>query len=125
MRQFAKVVLAYFVIGAVMWGGGAIDWQDAGLAQFFVSYNSGGVSGSSVLGANLGSLGSTINSVINFAIGGVMLFWNLIVGIVGYLHWPLIVLNGANAPPSVTVLLGGGFVAAFYLSLASAVVTSS
>jgi hypothetical protein len=125
MRQFTKVVLAYFTIGAVMWGGGALKFGESGLAQFFVSNDAGHVSGSEVLGANLGNLGSGINSVINFAIGGVMLFWNLIVGFVGYLHWPIIVLSSHNAPPRVTVLVGGAFVLVFYMGLAGAVVSSS
>lgn len=125
MRQFQKVVMAYFVIGSVMWGGGALDFQDAGVAKFFVTVNGNSVSGSQSLSSNLGGIGGSIQAVLNFAIGGVQLLWNLIVGLIGYLHWPIIALQSANAPPKVTVLVGGGFVAAFYLSLAGAVVTSS
>lgn len=124
MRQFQKIVLAYFVIGVVMWGGGAINWEQAGVAQFFFDVN-GGVTPSGELEANLSGVGTAIQSVINMAIGGLQIFWNLIVGVVSFMHWPVVVLAGGNAPPRITVLVGGGMVAVFYLSLASSVLLSS
>lgn len=124
MRQFQKIVLAYFVIAVVMWSGGAINWEQAGVAQYFFDVN-GGVVPSGKLEANLDGIETAIQSVINMAIGGLQIFWNLIVGIVSFIHWPVVVLAGANAPPRITVLVGGGFVVVFYLSLASSVLLSS
>ena len=115
--RFSTVVLAYFVIGAVMLGGGAIDYQDAGVAQFFVEHDSGSFAPSDQTQSELEKAGGAIGQLVGEFIGAVQLVYNLVVGLLGFLNWPLIVLAGANAPPMAVLLIGGTFSAAFYLSV--------
>ncbi|MCG1002859.1 MULTISPECIES: hypothetical protein [Halobacterium] len=123
--RFSNIIMAYFVIGAVMFGGGAIQWNESGAAQFFVSNNSGDVSGADQAASNLGGIGGAIQSVIDMFAGPLIIVWNLIVGLLSFMHWPIIVLESNNAPPSVTILLGGAFVVAFYMSLIGLVTRSA
>lgn len=123
--QFSNLIMAYFVIGAVMWGGGAIDYQESGVAAFFVDNNSGDVAGSEQAESNLSGIGGAIQSVVDMFAGPLIIIWNLVVGLTAFMHWPIVVLEGNNAPPSVTVLLGGGFVVGFYMSLIGLVTRSA
>lgn len=130
--RFRQIILAYFVIGAVMYGGGAIAWEDSGLASWFVSTDGGTVEVQGQTSenvedpfSNLDAAGRSIAGVIATFGGPVLVVWNLIVGITGFLHWPVLVLATNNAPPSVTILLGGGFVVAFYMSLVGLVMSGS
>lgn len=123
--NFSNIIMAYFVIGAVMFGGGAIQWDESGAAQFFVNNNSGDVAGSEQAASNLGGIGGAIQSVVDMVAGPLILVWNLIVGLLSFMHWPVVVLESHNAPPSITILLGGSFTVAFYMSLLGLVTRST
>lgn len=42
MVSFSNILVAYFVIGSVMVGGGAIDFQESGVPGFFVDETEAG-----------------------------------------------------------------------------------
>lgn len=116
----SEVILIYFVMGAVMFGGGAVNFEQVGVASFFFTQSGGGGSVFAPAGnalANLNDAGGMLESVATLAIGGILLVWNLIVAIIGFLHWPIWTLRGVNAPPEAVLLLGGSLTAAFYLSV--------
>lgn len=125
--RFTNVILAYFVIGVVMFGGGAIDYQDSGVSTFFVETNktttAAGGNNSTTLKpsaeaeSGLSAIGGAIGDLVGQFLGAIQLVYNLIVGLLGFLNWPIIVLLGVNAPPLAVLLIGGTFSAAFYLSV--------
>jgi len=118
MVRFSNIILAYFVIGSVMIGGGAIDFQDAGVAQFFVEQDdSGELNPAQERQQDLEGIGGAVQSVVDAVVGPIILIYNLIVGLLAYLNWPLTVLASNNAPPMATLLVGGSLTAAFYLSI--------
>lgn len=123
--RFRQIILAYFIIGAVMYGGGGINWDDAGLGQWFISNDDSGVGVEDNPTSELEGLGGAIQSVVDAFGGPLILIWNTIVGFVGYLHWPVVVLESNNAPPRLVILLGGGLVVGFYMSLIGLVRSSA
>jgi hypothetical protein len=117
--QFNRLLLAYFMIGAVMWGGGAIDYGSAGVSQMFVEQNA--TTGEYVINeetrVNLQNSGGPIQTAASGLAGGLIAIWNLIVTALGFLFWPITTLQGVNAPPRVVVLLGGAPTVAFWGSI--------
>lgn len=115
--RFTNILMAYFVIGVVMWGGGAIVWDDAGVGQFFINDPTGDTADQVVnaeTGTKLNNLGGPITQVVGQTIGGGLIAtWNLLVGVIGFVFWPTTVLLSVNAPPSV-VLLGTSLTVAFF-----------
>jgi len=120
MVRASDVLLGYFVIGAVMWGGGAISFDDAGVVGAVVD-DDGGLSVDDGLGNELSEQSGIIRSLASLAVGSLVFVINLISIFFTYLNWPIWVLVTNNAPPVITVLLGGSFTAAFYLSMLSIV----
>lgn len=123
--RFRELVLAYFVIGAVMFGGGAIAWESSGVATWFISNDQTGLSVEEKPQTDIENSGSTITSVIQDFGGPAILVWNLAAGTFAFLHWPIVVLATNNAPPTLTILLGGGLVVGFYMSLVGLVKSSA
>jgi hypothetical protein len=117
--RFTKVVLAYFVIGAVMWGGGAITWGEAGVGEVLIDDPTAGAEGVDEsqtdqlegLPSVIGGLASTVSG------GGLQAALGLLSSLFGVLAWPVAVLHSNGAPPSVTMLLGGSMTTAFYVSI--------
>lgn len=129
--NFQSVALAYFVIGAVMFGGGAVDFQDAGVTQFFLDKNEEGFTPpdrepgkKTPLSAVQGVVGAILG-IIDAITGGIVLVFNLAVSLLGYLNWPITVLLAANAPPAAVLLVGGTFTASFYLSVINLISSGS
>lgn len=124
--DYSNIILAYFVIGVVMFGGGAINYQNAGVATFFVDQQaSGGFGPAQESQQDIESIGGAITDLIGQAFGAIALVYNLILGLLIYLHWPVFVLSSNNAPPMATVLLGGSFTVAFYMSVVRLVTASA
>lgn len=115
--RFTRVILLYFVLGSVMFGGGAIDFDQAGVSGFFVEHDSGSFAATNQTSQNLEGLGGAISQLVGEFIGGVQLVYNLAVGLLGFLNWPIVVLSSVGAPPMAVLLIGGTFSAAFYLSI--------
>jgi len=123
--RFTRIILLYFVLGAVMFGGGAIDFQDAGVAGFFVEHDSGSFAASDQADEELEGLGGAISQLVGEFIGAVQLVYNLAVGLLGFLNWPIVVLLGVGAPPMAVLFVGGTLSASFYLSVITLVRSSA
>jgi peptidoglycan/LPS O-acetylase OafA/YrhL len=118
--RFSRIVMAYVVIGSVMWAGGALAWEDVGMASVFISQpgTDGPTEVNDATGDQLEGLGGPIQQAVQ-SVGGspIVAVWNLAAKFIGFLFWPIVILAGANAPATVTVVLGGGMTAAFFGSI--------
>jgi hypothetical protein len=116
--QLSDVVLIYFVIGAVMVGGGAVDVGQAGIVNFFVEEDDGGnIEATGNATNQIDKTGGSISTVVSLAVGVALLVWNMATGLFAFIHWPLVALTQANAPPMAVLLFGGSFTAAFYMAV--------
>jgi len=108
MARFAQVLLAYFVIGAVMWGGGAIVWEEAGVGGLIIEDVSGeNVDVNENTSDQLERSGGPIREAASAFGGPILAIWNFVVRFIGFLFWPVTVLQTVNAPPRAVVLAGG------------------
>lgn len=123
--NYANIILAYFVIGSVMFGGGAINYDESGVATFFVESDQGGFGPAEESTNDLEGIGGAITDLVGQAFGAIALVFNLIVGLLAFLHWPVVVLSSNNAPPMATLLLGGSFTVAFYMAVIRLVTASA
>lgn len=113
--RFGNILLAYFVIGAIMWGGGLVSWDKAGVGHLIVKNPSNGdVQVNNNTSEQLGKLGGPIQTAVGEFGGGLIAIWSILKSLIGYLFWPIIVLKVVNAPPRVIVLGGGIYVVAFF-----------
>lgn len=123
--RFRYIILAYFVIGAMMFGAGLITWQEGGLVGTFVENDASGVSGNEETNEQISETGSTITQLVDAFGGPIIIIWNFVDRVLGFIHWPIVTLANNNAPPRITILLGGGFVVGFYMSLVGLVRSSA
>lgn len=123
--QFRNIILAYFVIGAFMYGSGLVAWSDAGLSGVFIDNDNTGVSPDEETTQNLNNTGGAIAGLVDTFGGPILIIWSLIDGLLGFIHWPVVVLAANNAPPRIIILLGGGFVVGFYMSLVGLVMSGA
>lgn len=113
----SDIIIVYFVVGALLFGGGVVTWDNSGPTQFFVNIGGGDVTADNGPADNLTGVSGAITSLVGSFGGPVILVWNLFAGLVAYFHWPLFVLTDANAPPRVTVMIGGTLTVMFYMSV--------
>jgi hypothetical protein len=113
--RLTKLILAYFLIGAVMWGGGVVDWQDAGVGQLIIQDAGSNPEANQQTADQLSSLGGPIQLAASTVEGaGLIAVWNILVKIIAYFNWPIVTLLSVDAPPRVAVIFGGTPVVAFY-----------
>lgn len=114
MVRFSNIALAYFLIGAVMWGGGAIAWSDAGIGQLIIDEPApGGVNERT--SQELEQSGGPIqNALGDVGAGGLIAVWNLVAKFIGFMFWPMTTLQSHGVPARVWVPLGGMPTMAFY-----------
>ena len=119
MVRFSQIALAYFVIGAVMWGGGVVAWQDSGIGTLFVDDPSanGQTQVNSDTADDLEGAGGPIQEAASSAGigGGLLAVWNMLIQFIAFLFWPITTFDGANAPATITVIFGGTPTVAFFL----------
>lgn len=126
MARFRQYIIAYFILGAVMMGGGAVTYQEAGVPTFFIQEpDNGTVNATQEPQDNAGGIGGMIKSVVDSFTGGLILVWELVTGLFTFMNWPIVVLQSNNAPPMATVMLGGPFTAGFYGSVIGLVKSSA
>ena len=126
MVRFANVVIAYTVIGIVMWGCGFIGWGSAGVGQLFIDNPGPTTDVNEQTGNELEQAGGPIQQAAQALGGGALLaVWNLISGLIGFLFWPIVTLDAVNAPPRAVALLGGPLTAGFFISLAGFLINST
>ena len=122
MVRFGEVVMAYFLIGSVLWAGGAIPWDDAGIGNVIVDVQADDVTTQENTSQDLKQLGGPIQEAsTTVSGGGLIAAWNIIVKLVGFLFWPVVVLDGIGAPKRIVVVLGGTMVMAFIVGLIAVV----
>lgn len=110
--RFSNVAMAYFVIGAVMFGAGVIDYDRSGLAQIMFTNSGDELNTNSTVASGIENIkGNT--GLIGTLGGGLLLVWDLLILFIGAAFWPVTVLLSVGAPTRVTLLLGGTFVIAF------------
>ncbi|RDZ99259.1 hypothetical protein DEQ92_20940 [Haloferax sp. Atlit-6N] len=123
--RFSRIVLLYFVLGAVMFGGGAVSYDDSGVTKYFIDQDGDDVEAGEQPSSNLQGVAGAITSLVGQVGGATVLVWNLAVGVVSFLNWPVVVFIENGAPPTVTVLLGGAPTVMFYGSLVTLVRSSA
>lgn len=122
----SKLVVAYFVIGAVMLGGGALEFDEAGIVTHYLNEgDAGNISPDPGVSEDLGGVGNAIQSVIQTVMGPLLIIWKLVSGFIKFVHWPIYVMIGAEVPTRVMVLLGGAPVVMFYMGLVRMVRSSA
>lgn len=117
MVRFGQVVVMYFVIGAVLWGGGIVGWDNAGVGTVFISDPATGAVNESVA-SQVTNADTPLRNALN-AIGGgaILALWDVIQELLALLFWPVQTLDAVGAPPRITVLVGGTNVVAFFAGL--------
>jgi len=123
--QISNIVFAYFVIGAVMLGGGVVAQDEAGVVKAVITNDGGNVQPNEDLSANVTKQDSVIGGVVSAFGGGLLIVWNLAKLLFKFIHWPIFAFTENNAPPSITILLGGGMTLSLYLAILGMVMRSS
>jgi len=113
MARFAAVLLTYFVIGATMWGGGVISWGNTGIGGFIIEDVDGAVSVNEKTGDALEQSGGPIRQAAATVGAPILAIWNFIIQFIGYLFWPITVLQSVAAPPRAVVIAGGSLTVMF------------
>jgi hypothetical protein len=113
MARFAAVMLAYFLIGAVMWGGGVITWNETGIGGMIIEDTANGVSVNENTSQTLEQSGGPIRQAAATMGGPILAIWNFIVQFIGFLFWPVTVLQSVSAPPRAVVTAGGALTVMF------------
>lgn len=112
--RFSHIIMAYFMIGATMWAGGAIGWGDAGVGKIIMDDPQTDEINNETA-EDLEKTGGPIQEAIGSVSGGALLaVWNLVLSVLNFFVWPLAVLIQVDAPPKVVLLLGGTPTIAFY-----------
>lgn len=126
--RLSDIILAYFIIGAVMYGGGAINYEDAGLSQYFVDQDGNNfevAEGNEEAAGVLQKFGQSVTDLIGVALGGIQLVFNLFTHLLGFMNWPIVVLLSNNAPPIAVLLIGGSLEVAFYGGVIRVIMSSA
>lgn len=115
--RLGAMVMAYFMIGALLFGGGAIPAEETGLVGTFVDFDNEGVNEEEV-GTDEGGLLSNLvgpveNALNTVAGGGLIAVLNKIDAFLGFVAWPWTVMSYWNAPFIVRMLVAGPLTVAF------------
>lgn len=112
--RFRNVVMAYFIIGAVMYGGGVISYQDAGMTNLIVEDEQGDLNEGLIdqLDSLPDVLKETLDSVGASALLAVI---DIVLNIMEFVFWPIVVLQAVGAPFVVVLLFGGSLVVALFV----------
>lgn len=118
MVRFTNIVITYFVIGALLWGGGIIAYEQAGIATQFVESPDTDAQVNEDTASQLDQLGGPIQEAAGtFEGSGLIAILPFLFGLVNFLTWPISTTLALNAPPQVVVLVGGTPTVAFYGAL--------
>ena len=121
--RLSSIIMTYLVIGAVMWGGGVIAFDDAGVATYLIDEPDGELNEN--VTDRIESTGGPIQqAAATVGGGGLLAVWNLLTALFGFFFWPITTLMTLNAPPAATVLLGGTLSLGFLLGIIRIIATS-
>ena len=113
-----KVVMAYFLIGSVLWAGGAVPWTDAGVGGLFVDASGTDVATNESVAEDVGNSEGVISEFVRATVGPAVAALRIIGGVLNYLFWPVTTLSAAGAPTELVVLLGGTPTVALFMAVA-------
>lgn len=113
--RFGHILVAYFLIGAVMWGGGVIGFEQIGVGGLFLDQ---GPTGDGLVVnetqvdefESVGGVAATASQLFG---GGLLAALQFILGILAFMFWPVVTLMRVGAPPQVTAVAGGALLMAF------------
>jgi hypothetical protein len=111
--RFQKFILAYFVIGAMLWGAGVIGWNQTGVSGLIVDKTSDDVDVNENTAGDLENMGGPLMEAAGSLAGPIIPLWNFIIKFIGYLGWPITALQAFNAPTRLVVLVGGSMTTGF------------
>lgn len=120
--RLQNIILAYFLIGATMWAGGAIGWDEAGIGQEFADVAGADVDVNESQAEDLDNSGGVLQEVTESLVGGLAAGFGLLSTIIGYLFWPITVLTKVSAPVEAVVLLGGVPTVSFYAIIVNSLI---
>jgi hypothetical protein len=126
--RFAQIVMAYFLIGALMWAGGVVDWSDSGVGGVLIDDPGVGDADTEVdesTQQDLEGIGGVIQQAVQTGAGGLIAVWNIAIQLIGYLFWPITTLVSLDAPPRAVVIFGGTPTVAFLGAVLRLVKTSA
>lgn len=105
--RLTHVLMVYFIAGAVMYGGGAVDYADAGVTELVITSVSGGdIQPNTGTAEDVEGLGGPIEQALGtVGGGGLIAAWKFLSGVINFLFWPTTTAIQLNAPVEVTVML--------------------
>lgn len=112
--------MTYFVLASAMWGAGFVSYSEAGPAQQFVSDPADEATNNQIV-TQLESMSGPIGNVVGTLGGGLLAIWGVVASFINLVFWPYTTLVQNNAPPEVSLLLGGGLSAAFVAGIVTTV----
>lgn len=118
--RLSHVVMAYFVVGAFLWGGGAVSFDQIGIGSLIISTvdTGGNVETNEETAGQLENTGGPVEQALNTVSGGGLIAaWNFAINFLAFFFWPITTLEQVNAPVEVTVSLGGGMSFSMLLGL--------
>lgn len=117
--RLSSVLMVYFLMGAVMYGGGMVGFGKAGVTELVISDVTGGqVHTNQNTSSRAEHLGGPIEQAVNtIAGGGLLAAWKFLSGVINFMFWPISALVYVDAPSRVVVLVGGAFSFAFLIGL--------
>lgn len=119
MVRFSSLVIAYFTMGAVMWGSGVLEpTANLGVVEIFFDISANGaVERTGEPQTLLGNIGNNIGDVAGGLVGPILAVWTAIRQLIGVLFWPVVTMVSINAPTELVVLLGGVPTVAFFMGV--------
>jgi len=117
MAKFGQIVVIYFLMGVIVWGGGVVDFTETGLVGSFVEINetSGevgvndtsivapGEDNSGILESLLGPVKEALNTIAG---GGIISAFQALDRFLGFFAWPVTTTKAINAPREAVALSG-------------------
>lgn len=121
--RLSSILMTYMIVGAVMWGGGVIAYNDTGVATYLIDNPQTNQLNENVT-EDIENSGGPIKQAANsIGGGGLLAVWNLLSALLGFFFWPITVLMALNAPPQATVLIGGSLSLGFLLGIIRIIAT--
>jgi hypothetical protein len=115
--RLGAMIMAYFMIGALLFVGGAVPAEETGLVTTFVDFDDQGVNEEEVSAGEGGMLSNLVGPVENalntVAGGGLIAALNKLDSFLGFVAWPWTVMSYWNAPFAVRILVAGPLTVAF------------
>lgn len=122
--RLTTILVTYLIVGAVMFGGGVLAWDDAGVAGYLIEDPETGEVNEDVSSDLESARGPIQEAAGAVGGGGLLAVWTFLSNLFSFLYWPISTLNALGAPPAVTAILGGPLSLGFTLGMIRLVASS-